>query len=87
MIINTNYRMGAFVDLCHCGCNQPCGYWQTSCPPSPQCCFPSCPSPCNPCQEHYCGHNNCCGNSCIDICLPKNALFFMAGYLISKKIN
>ncbi len=79
MIINTNYRMGSFVDLCNCSprCFPQCGCWQTSCVPipqcipSPECCYPNIPPQCN-------NTNN--------ICLPKNALYFMAGYLISKKI-
>ena len=82
MIINTNYRMGAFVDLCRCpcGCNPCCGNWQTSCP---QPCPPFCNSPCqNPCLSPC---NNSC--DCIDLHFSKNALFFMAGYLISKSIK
>ncbi len=85
MIINTNYRLGSFVDLCHCPCNNPCGNWQTSCPCNNPClspchdfCPPQCPPPCpSPCQ-----------NSCdfFNISIPKNAAFFMAGYLLSRGI-
>ena len=73
MIINTNYRLGSFVDLCHCPCNNPCGNWQTSCPPLP--CYDPCPPPCpRPCHDYF------------NISIPKNAAFFMAGYLLRGKI-
>ena len=80
MIINTQYRLGSYVDLCHCPCNNNCGYWQTSCP--------SCFNPCLPCNN---SNFNCCPGPpiCYDninFSIPKNAAFFMAGYLISKGI-
>ncbi len=83
MIINTNYRMGSYIDLCRCPCNNGC--WQTSCPPL-NCCNPCPPPNCfdNPCNPSF----NCpnCNNNCnCNIFSPQNALFFLAGYMINKK--
>lgn len=99
MIINTNYRLGSYVDLCHpCPCQPcqpfPCGNWKSSgpcaspfCPfsTSPPCYQPSFQFPCNnfcPCMPYQ---PNCCENNCSGFGLSnKNAMFFLAGYLISK---
>lgn len=85
MIINTCYRMGSHIDLCRCPCNNGC--WQTSCPCNQPPCCPSndfCCQPCCNCPSNNFNQNN---NSCDGICIPKNALFFMAGYYLSKNLN
>lgn len=83
MIINTNYRMGSFVDLCRCPCY---GSWQTSCPPfNCNCPYPDCFNPCPPQFSQPCERP--CNNSCSysNFCLPQNLLFFFAGYLSNKR--
>ena len=95
MIINTNYRMGSYIDLCRCPCNNGC--WLTSSPccpqPYPSPCSPY-PVPCSPCPAP-CSSFDCvqpCDWNCNKVyrspsncTFSQNALFFLAGYMLNKK--
>lgn len=91
MIINTSYRLGSYIDLCRCPCDNGCfqsGCWQTSCPP-----FNCPPEPCGyPCNRgnfqppYPCNNFSCCYEPC-KTCIPQNALFFLAGYMLNKNTN